>query len=167
MLRTWWGAAVAAVALLVAYYALPIGVAGGRLVVGLLLTVVGLVALATAIVVQVRREFRGAHGARMGTLAMMLGLVVVLFSLAYFLMERARPGQLADLSTRTDALYFTLSTLATVGYGDVHATGQAARALVSVQIVFNLVLVGALVHTITARVRRRSSDRAANTDPSG
>lgn len=158
---------VAAAALLVAYYALPIGLAGGRMVVGLFLTGVGLVALGVAIMVQTRRELRGAKGARPGTLAMMLCLVVVLFSVAYFLMERAGPEQVAGLSTRTDALYFTLSTLATVGYGDVHATGQAARAVVSAQIVFNLVLVGGLVHTITARLRRQRGGRVEGADRPG
>lgn len=159
MLRTWWGVAVSGAALLVAYYALPVGVGGGRLWAGLVLTVACLVALAAAIVVQARRELRGARGARIGTLTIMLFLVVVLFALAYYLLEGARPGQLADLSTRTDALYFTLSTVATIGYGDVHAAGQAARMVVSVQIVFDLVLVGALVRTIAMRVRRRNDTR--------
>lgn len=155
MLRSWWGVGVTAVALLVAYYALPVDAGGNRLAIGLLLTTAGLFALGWAIVVQVRRELRGVRDSRLGTLTMMLCLVIVLFALAYFILERARPGQVADLSTRTDALYFTLSTLATVGFGDVHATGQVARALVSVQIVFNLVFVAALVQAITSQMRAR------------
>jgi hypothetical protein len=72
------------------------------------------------------------------------------FSLAFFILNLVEPDQIADLSTKTDALYFTLSTMATVGYGDVHAEGQLARALVSGLIVFNVVVVASLVraHTI-------------------
>jgi hypothetical protein len=38
--------------------------------------------------------------------------------------------QVSGLNTRTDALYFTLVTMATVGFGDIHAEGQFARAMV-------------------------------------
>jgi hypothetical protein len=55
------------------------------------------------------------------------------------------PRQMAGLSTRTDALYFTLSTMTTIGYGDVHAEGQVARALVCGLIVFNVVVVASLL----------------------
>ena len=39
--------------------------------------------------------------------------------------------------------------MATVGYGDVHAEGQVARALVCVLIVFNVVVVASLVRLYT------------------
>jgi voltage-gated potassium channel len=45
--------------------------------------------------------------------------------------------------------------MTTVGYGDVHAEGQVARALVCAVIVFNVVVVASLVRAHTAR---RSSD---------
>lgn len=54
-----------------------------------------------------------------------------------------------------DALYFTLATLATVGYGDVHAVGQAARIAVTGQILFNLVFVGVAVAVLGSAVRHR------------
>ena len=38
--------------------------------------------------------------------------------------------------------------MATVGYGDVHAEGQMARALVCVLIVFNVVVVASLVRAL-------------------
>jgi hypothetical protein len=50
-------------------------------------------------------------------------------------------------------LYFTIVTMATVGYGDIHAVGQFARGLVTVQIVFNLIFVGALTSLVTSRMR--------------
>ena len=88
---------------------------------------------------------------------MLVVLLVMAFSLAFFLLELASPGQIAELHTRTDALYFTLSTMATVGYGDVHAEGQAARALVCGVIAFDVVVVASLVrceHHAATRTRR-------------
>ncbi len=63
------------------------------------------------------------------------------------------PGQFAQLHDKTDALYFNVSTLATVGFGDVHPVGQLARAAVTLQIVFNLVFLGAAVSMITGFFR--------------
>ena len=85
---------------------------------------------------------------------MLLVLLVMAASLTFFLLDQVQPGQVEDLDTRTDALYFTLSTMATVGYGDVHAEGQLARALVCALIVFNVVVVAAL-----ARARLPSRPR--------
>lgn len=87
-------------------------------------------------------------------MAMLLVLLVMSFSLAFFLLDLVEPAQIADLDTRTDALYFTLSTMATVGYGDIHAEGQIARGLVCGLIVFNVVVVTSLVR---AHVGRRES----------
>jgi hypothetical protein len=71
------------------------------------------------------------------------------FALTFYLLELASPGQFEDLHTRTDALYFTLTTMATVGYGDIHAKGQAARALVTAVIAFDVVVVASLLRDRT------------------
>ena len=82
---------------------------------------------------------------------MLVILLVMAASLTFFLLNQIRPEQVSGLETRTDALYFTLSTMTTVGYGDVHAEGQLARAMVCVLIVFNVVVVAALVRAYTRR----------------
>jgi voltage-gated potassium channel len=71
------------------------------------------------------------------------------------------PGQFVDLHTKTDAVYFSVSTLATVGFGDVHPSGELARAAVTIQILFNLVFLGAAVATISGLWRQRTSHRLA------
>jgi voltage-gated potassium channel len=58
-----------------------------------------------------------------------------------------------------------MSTLGTVGFGDIHATGQLARGLVTPQIVFNLVFVGTLASLVTTQVRRRASELRDNQPP--
>jgi hypothetical protein len=142
-----------ALGLLVAYYAFPVGWGDSLpwLVVSLLSTAGGLALLGVTMVKEVGSLRRGDDHLSTQTLSMLLVLLVMSFSLAFFLLDIISPGQIADLSTRTDALYFTLSTMATVGYGDVHAQGQVARAMVCGLIAFNVVVVAALLRVHTAR----------------
>jgi voltage-gated potassium channel len=79
--------------------------------------------------------------------------MVMVFSLCFYLLEQQQPSQLEDLHTRVDALYFTMSTLVTIGYGDVHAVGQTARILVMVQMLFDVVFIAAASSLLSSRVR--------------
>lgn len=163
---------LAVVSVLVAYYAAPVGELSSSVpavvfsVVGLL---VGLVVIVWLIIRQARALLHSKPDdptARVDGLVMLLSVVVPLFSLSYFALESAEPSQFADLQTKTDALYFTVSTLGTVGFGDIHAAGQLARVMVMVQMVFDLIFVAAVVSVITAHIRRRASAVARGDAPS-
>lgn len=91
-------------------------------------------------------------------LALVVG--VLMFALVFYRLEIADPGQIVGLSTRVDSLYFTMSTLLTIGYGDIHAEGQVARVLVLVQMVFNVAVIATAASTLTSRVRARAAERA-------
>jgi voltage-gated potassium channel len=160
--RAWLRLTGSLLALLLVYYAAPFSAFGSieRAATSLFLTVAGVVALGWAITSEVRRQLAGISTTRIPGLFMLLGLVVFVFALGYYLLESTSPGQIAGLETRTDALYFTLSTLGTVGFGDVHAEGQMARALVSLQILFDVVFVAALAATLSGKVRAGISGAA-------
>jgi voltage-gated potassium channel len=154
---------LALIGVLISYYAAPVGglsdsaVAVALSVVGLL---AGLAALAWVILREVRTLVRTSlddPAVQIDSLVLLIFVVVPLFALGYFALESADPDQFAELATKTDALYFTLSTLATVGFGDVHATGQLARVLVIVQMTFDLVFVAAVVSVLTTHIRRRAA----------
>jgi voltage-gated potassium channel len=85
------------------------------------------------------------------TLLILLYPVVALFALAYYLIQTYDPTQFQSLVTRTDSLYFTVITLGTVGYGDVHAVGQLARVVTMIQVAFDLVVIGALIAVASSR----------------
>ncbi len=129
------------------YFALPLGVFGATgtwAFVGAF--ALGLVLVATLIVRQVLR-FRSGATALTGVL-ISLYLAVLFFAAVYFGLSAHWPGSIAQLRTKVDALYFALSITSTVGFGDVHAAGQLARAVVDVHLMFNLGFLGVAVHAV-------------------
>lgn len=130
------------VVLVAIYYLLPldrtsIKVAIAMLLVGLLL-LVGLVAL------QVRRIMRATYPVlqAVGALATSAPLFLLLFAATYFVMDKISGSNFNQPLSRTDALYFTVTVFATVGFGDIVATSEGARALVTAQMVAGIVIVG-------------------------
>ncbi len=136
--------------LLLGYFAFPVGWSGApiSLALGVLVTGAGLGLLGWTLVQELERYRRGESIRSAQSLSMLLVLLVMSSSLGFFLLNLADPDQVLGLQTRTDALYFTLSTMTTVGFGDVHAQGQLGRALVCVLIVFNVVVVAALLRAL-------------------
>lgn len=126
----------------------------------LLLFSLGLVVVAALLVLQVRRQFRAWEDptVRVQSVLGLLSPAMALFAITYYALARD-PGEFSGLESRTDALYFTVVTLGTVGYGDVHPVGDAAKVVTMVQIVFDLVVVALLVSFLTAEVRQRVVQR--------
>lgn len=143
--------------MLLAFYTVPVNTQASaeRAAISVALTLLGIAVLAWTIVTQLKRQLH-RRSEDVHTLVLLLVLVAIVFALGFYILEEHYPGQLQGLATRTDALYFTMSTLTTVGYGDVHATGQIARVLVILQLTFNAVFVGALVSTVAGIIRSRA-----------
>ena len=85
-----------------------------------------------------------------------VAMLVFAFSSAYLAIDRSS-GQFEGLDTKIDALYFTVTTLSTVGYGDVHAAGQGARLAVTIQILVDLSVLAVSVRAIIGAARRRTT----------
>ncbi len=158
----WGRLGMAFVGLLVAYFAVPVETDAPtwRLVLGVTLTAGAVVLAGLVIVRQLRFQMSGVGRiVRIQGLLLLLEIVVVAFATAYYMLAQST-DQMDGISTRLDSLYFTIVTMATVGYGDIHAAGQFARGLVTVQIVFNLIFVGALTSLLTSRMRDAGGTRA-------
>ena len=81
-------------------------------------------------------------------------LFLVLIAATYFLMAQSDPANFnTHTLTRTDALYFTVTIFSTVGFGDITATSQNARLLVTAQMILDLVILGLGVQVVIAAVR--------------
>lgn len=180
LVRSPWLRNVAYLVLVVAvYYAFPVRLVPSdhAEVLSIAALLVSVTVLAWLILGQVRRQLglttqadraagdteatgeEGESAVRLQSLLVLLYLAVVVFALGYYFLARATDDQFVGMETKTDALYFTMTTLSTVGFGDVHAAGQVARALVTAQIAFNLVFVGSLVSLLTSQIRRRATYR--------
>lgn len=118
----------------------------------------GLIVLALMIVLMIRRLLHADIDARARSLIVLLACVVLFFSWANVTLSRI-PGEFSDLHTKIDSLYFSVSTLATVGFGDVHAAGQLARAAVTLEMLFNLVFLGTAITMVTGLWRRQFQAR--------
>lgn len=79
----------------------------------------------TWLAAQIRRQLQAGDtpDVRLQGLLIVVYLAIVLFAIVYYALATSADGHVADLETKTDSLYFTMSTPATVGYGDVHTTG--------------------------------------------
>lgn len=89
---------------------------------------------------------------RLRTLLFLLYPIISVFALAYYVLQVHDPTELSGLVTRTDSLYYTVVTLGTVGFGDIHPAGQIAKVITMAQIVFDLVVIGLLLAVAGARM---------------
>lgn len=146
------------VLLLIAFYVTPItgreeSIAariGGLVVVGALLAAV------------VTSQLRHHSEDPVGRLITVLAFVVVTLAALCYALATSSPHEFSGLDTRTDALYFTIVTMTTIGYGDIHASGQVSRWFVIFMIAFDVVFVSALASTIGSRFRLTGGHRAAD-----
>ena len=147
-------AAAAGVVVVVAYFTLPLDrLADVRPAVTLPLALLCFTALVAA---EVRAILRSAlPGVRaIEALATVVALFLVIFSAAYYVMAVAEPRWFSEQMSRMDALYFTVTVFSTVGFGDITATGPAARVAVTVQMVADLLVIGVGLRVILGAVQQ-------------
>jgi voltage-gated potassium channel len=150
---------VAWVVIFGAYFANPIGERSGIWAFSRLGA--DIAAVAAVLVWQVRRieaadvpELRAVEA-----LGIVTALFLCVFSGLYLGLSHSLPR---DFSTRLDhvrALYFTISVFSTVGFGDIVPRSDTTRMLVSVQMLLDLALIGAVVRLIFNAARSRIEAR--------
>lgn len=148
----------AVVLVVVAYYVLPDelrSTSDGLRAGGFVVCVLGLAALMLYLIL---RPPTGDVPARAEGLLITALVSIAFFATVYYQLAE-QPGQFSGLATRTDGLYFTLVTAATVGYGDIHPAGQGARIAVMINIAFNLVFLGAGASVAMDRIKQRRRER--------
>lgn len=139
-----------------AYFTIPFGVLGPHHRILSWLIVAGLLALlAVGMVVTTNRALTDTAGRYrhpgLGILLLSWAAILV-FAAGYWAMA-TRHGEFVGLRTRLDALYFTGVTMATVGYGDVHPSGQVSRAAVLIQLLYTLAFIVGGVTAMRTRAR--------------
>ena len=92
-------------------------------------------------------------------LAKLLPLFIVLFAWVYGAMSVRDPSTFSEPLTKTAALYFTVTVLSTVGFGDITPVTDAARLMVSVQMICDLVVIAIIVKLITGVAKHARAQR--------
>ena len=152
-----------AVVMVALYYVLPLDRRSDTYVFAVLVIGVGL--LAAMIAWQVRAIETSAYPAirAVQSLASITPLFLLLFASTYFILSRNDATMFTEPLTRSDSLYFTVTIFATVGFGDISARTEAARLLVTAQMLLDLVVLGLGIQVILGAVKRGKSGAGTET----
>jgi len=93
----------------------------------------------------------------------MITVLIVSFASVYYVLGTHQPHQMQGIETKIDALYFTITVVSTVGFGDITATGQGARLIVSANMIVNLVLLTIAIRLLSWAVKQRRERTAPPT----
>lgn len=157
--------------LVLAYFLMPLTLIGQTELLTAFLIGMGVVVAVLAL--EFSRTLRSPYPRLRAIEAVMTSwpLFVVLFAALHFVVAAMDPHAYTQPMTRLDAIYFTVTTFATVGYGDISPVSQPARLIVLVQIVCGLLLVGVIAKLLFGiaqegdRLSRSSADRSRSPQP--
>jgi hypothetical protein len=81
-------------------------------------------------------------------LGVVIPLFLVLFAAFYLSMSNASVRMFSQQLDHTRAIYFTITVFSTVGFGDITPQTDLARIVVSIQMLLDLVIIGAVVRML-------------------
>jgi voltage-gated potassium channel len=141
-------------ALVALYYLLPLDDSSTGAAITILVT--GLVVFTGLVAFQVRSIIRSPFpGLRaIEALATSVPLFLLLFASTYVVMAGMSASNFGGRLTHRDGLYFTVTVFSTIGFGDITAKTEAARLVVTGQMIADLVILGLAIKTIVGAVSR-------------
>jgi voltage-gated potassium channel len=160
-------AALATVVLLVVYYQAPLDrPVDLRLALWL---VGGLVILGTGVTWQARMiaASETPRVQAIETAAVALPGLIVLYASVYAVMSHDHPASFSEVLGRTDAVYYTMTVFATVGFGDITPTTEGTRIVTMTQMVVGLLAVGLAAKLLVGAVQEAVTRAAAAERPPG
>lgn len=154
-------AAGSSAVLVVIYYLLPLDRSSTAVAVTLL--TIGLVALIGLVTYQVRSIIRSSFPLLRGVeaLATSIPFFLLLFAATYVVLATISAGNFSQPLSRTDAIYFTVTVFATVGFGDITAKTDPARLVVTGQMLLDVILLGFGVRVFVSAVNLARQRRGA------
>ena len=85
-------------------------------------------------------------------LAVSVSLLLVSFSTVHYLIGQSNPAAYTAPLSRLDALYFSVTVFSTVGFGDISPVTEVTRAIVTIQMLVDLLVLGVGVRIILGAV---------------
>ena len=137
---------VSIVVVLIAYWLMPTNT-GDWWWAALPMTILGLLLYGVVFVRQLRRTVRADFPVLRAVEAAVLLIVlfVVLFACIAVQLSAQNSGAYSEPLNKIDALYFSVTTLTTVGYGDITPVTSTARSIGILQMLGNLAVVGVVI----------------------
>ncbi len=127
------------------------------------LFVATLLILAFAFIDMLVRDLRRNHMNPISERTAVIGVMVVesvlLFATTYLAISEY-PDEIVGMRTPLDAVYFTMTTLMTIGFGDIAAQGQFARGVVLTQMIFTVVLLSSSIRLFTSLTKSIAKEHA-------
>jgi voltage-gated potassium channel len=153
--------------LLLLYVLVPVpGTSGAQALLGM---VAGLTVFLVLVGWQIRTIVRADHPVLRAVEAVAVALPVLIgaFSFTYLSLSRADATSFSEQLERVDALYFTVTMISTVGFGDIVASSDAARILVTVQMLVDIALLAGLARLVVLATRTGLHRQSLSREPRG
>lgn len=154
-----------ALGMLLLYAVVPVpGNSGAAALLGM---VVGLLLFVVLVGWQLHTIVRAEHPVlrAVEAIAFALPMLIVVFAFTYLTISHADPQSFSEPLGRVDSMYFTVSTVSTVGLGDITPSSPGARIVVTFQMLFDLALLAGLVRlailATRTGLRRQEAEKRA------
>jgi len=148
--------AARAALLVFAYYLAPFENAGyshvALRIVGALVVVLGAAAIALAGILKSDFPIIRAFEA----ISTFIVVTLLAFASTFALMSSNEPLAFSEPLDHTAALYFTMTTATTIGYGDIAPRTDGARIAVMIQMITNVLIVGVGLRLMINTAKRRA-----------
>lgn len=137
-----------------------------RLSIPVTFLVIGMVIYGLVLRWQLKRVVKSKRPGLVATESLILsaGLFIAIFSAIYVIIEGDNPGSFTEPIDHFTAAYFTLTVLATVGFGDITAVTDTARFIVMVQMALGLGFLAIIIKVFTGAAQRAKEARQAKRD---
>jgi hypothetical protein len=114
-----------------------------------------------------RRQIRKIEHSRYPTVSSVEALILIatmflaFFASIYVMMSAADPHSFTEPLTHFTAFYFSLTVLATVGFGDITPVADGARFACMIQMAIDIVFIAAMIRVITTAAQKSSAFKAS------
>ena len=86
-------------------------------------------------------------------LGVAIAVFLVVFAAGYHSLAQASTTNFSEPLDHTGALYLTITVFSTVGFGDITPEDNVARIVVSIQMLLDLVVIGAVVRLLSTAAK--------------
>jgi hypothetical protein len=86
-------------------------------------------------------------------LGVAIPLFLLVFAVVYLSLSQSSTTRFSEPLNHTGALYLVVTIFSTVGFGDITPKGELARIVASIQMLLDLVVIGAVVRLLTTAAK--------------